>query len=56
MAGSMHLYVTELRDFYETPLGTVARRLIRRQIRNIWPHANGLIRLPDLATLHSLSY
>ena len=37
----MHLYVTELRDFYETPLGTVARRLIRRQVRNIWPSAQG---------------
>ena len=37
MPGSMHLFVTELRDFYETPLGIVARRLIRRQIRHIWP-------------------
>ena len=37
----MHLFVTELRDFYETPLGAVARRLIRRQIRNIWPDAKG---------------
>ena len=24
MSGSMHLFVTELRDFYETPLGAVA--------------------------------
>ena len=37
----MHLFVTELRDFYETPLGGVARRLIRREIRNIWPNAKG---------------
>ncbi len=37
----MHLFVTELRDFYETPLGAVARRLIRRQIRNIWPDTKG---------------
>ena len=41
MSGSMHLYVTELRDFYETPLGIVARRLIRRQIRKLWPETNG---------------
>ncbi|MCF6200341.1 MAG: class I SAM-dependent methyltransferase [Hyphomicrobiaceae bacterium] len=41
MAGSMHLYVTELRDFYETPLGIVARRLIRRQIRKLWPEVHG---------------
>lgn len=41
MLGSMHLFVTELRDFYETPLGAVARRLIRRQIRNIWPDVRG---------------
>ena len=41
MPGSMHLFVTELRDFYETPLGIVARRLIRRQIRNMWPETNG---------------
>ncbi len=37
----MHLFVTELRDFYDTPLGAVARRLIRRHIRNIWPDARG---------------
>jgi SAM-dependent methyltransferase len=41
MSGSMHLDVTELRDFYETPLGGVARRLIRRQIRNLWPDIAG---------------
>ena len=41
MPGSMHLFVTELRDFYETALGAVARRLIRRQIRNMWPDTNG---------------
>lgn len=37
----MHLFVTELRDFYETPLGAVARRLIRRQIRKLWTDING---------------
>ena len=41
MPGSMHLFVTELRDFYQTPLGAVARRLIRRQIRNLWPNVHG---------------
>ena len=29
--------VTELRDFYATPLGRLARRLLRRQVRNLWP-------------------
>ena len=29
--------VIDLRDFYQTGLGQVARRMIRRTIRNIWP-------------------
>ena len=29
--------VVDLRDFYQTGLGQVARRMIRRTIRNIWP-------------------
>lgn len=29
--------VVDLRDFYDTSLGQVARRMIRRQIRMIWP-------------------
>jgi SAM-dependent methyltransferase len=29
--------VIDLRDFYQTGLGQVARRMIRRSIRNIWP-------------------
>jgi SAM-dependent methyltransferase len=29
--------VIDLRDFYQTGLGKVARRMIRRTIRNIWP-------------------
>lgn len=37
----MHLNVTELRDFYATPLGGVARRLIRRQVRHVWPEISG---------------
>lgn len=33
--------VVDLRDFYETPLGLVARRMIRRGIRSIWPNVAG---------------
>jgi|SRR5271165_4492879 len=29
--------VIDLRDFYQTGLGQVARRMVRRTIRNIWP-------------------
>lgn len=34
--------VTELRDFYETGTGRVARRLIRRRLREMWPDVRGL--------------
>ncbi len=33
--------VIELRDFYATPLGQVARRMIRRRIREFWPNMKG---------------
>jgi len=33
--------VVDLRDFYETRLGDVARHLIRRRIRAIWPDLTG---------------
>ena len=33
----MYLDVTELRDFYDGPLGRIAARHIRRQVRRIWP-------------------
>lgn len=33
--------VLELRDFYETHLGYVTRRMIRRKIRELWPEVNG---------------
>ncbi len=33
--------VVDLRDFYATGLGQVARRMIRRQIRTLWPDVNG---------------
>lgn len=33
----MHLDVTELRDFYLTPLGRIVRQIIRAEIRSVWP-------------------
>jgi SAM-dependent methyltransferase len=33
--------VVDLRDFYETELGQVARRMIRRRVREIWPTLRG---------------
>lgn len=38
----MHLDVTELRDFYNSPLGIAVRRLIRGKIREIWGNVSGL--------------
>ena len=32
----------DLRDFYATPLGAVARRMIRRRIRTLWPDVTGM--------------
>src|SRR5258707_8838169 len=34
--------VVDLRDFYGTSLGQVARRMIRRRARMIWPNVSGL--------------
>src|SRR5215469_215893 len=34
--------VIDLRDFYQTALGQVARRMIRRTIRVIWPDLRGM--------------
>ncbi len=34
--------VVDLRDFYQSDLGQVARRMIRRQIRVLWPDLKGL--------------
>ncbi len=34
--------VSYLRQFYETPLGHIARRLIRRRLRELWPETAGL--------------
>lgn len=33
--------VIDLRDFYDTRLGYVARRMIRRKIRELWPDVRG---------------
>lgn len=37
----MHLDVTELRDFYSSPLGATVRRVLSERIRGRWPHARG---------------
>jgi SAM-dependent methyltransferase len=34
--------VVDLRDFYRTPLGGVARRMIRQAMRRMWPDLKGL--------------
>ncbi len=34
--------VVDLRDFYRSALGQVARRMIRRAIRRVWPDLNGM--------------
>ncbi len=38
----MHTDVVDLRDFYETSLGQVATRMLRRRIRMTWPSVQGL--------------
>lgn len=37
----MHLDVSELSTFYLTPLGRIARQIIRAEVRSIWPSAAG---------------
>src|SRR3981081_1162125 len=34
--------VVDLRDFYRSGLGQVARRMIRRAIQRVWPDLNGM--------------
>ena len=34
--------VIDLRDFYASPLGQVARRMIRRQVRGAWSNVGGM--------------
>ncbi len=38
----MHNDVTDLRDFYQTPLGLMARRILTQKIRTRWPRLNGM--------------
>ena len=38
----MYTDVVDLRDFYATRLGQVARRMIRRRIRLLWPDLGGM--------------
>jgi SAM-dependent methyltransferase len=38
----MHDDVVDLRDFYATSLGQVARRMIRRRLRLLWPDVRNL--------------
>jgi SAM-dependent methyltransferase len=38
----MHDDVVDLRDFYATSLGQVARRMIRRRLRLLWPDVGNL--------------
>ena len=39
----MYTDIVDLREFYESSLGQVARRMIRRRIRQIWPDLHGQI-------------
>jgi SAM-dependent methyltransferase len=38
----MHQDVIDIRDFYLSPLGRVARRMIRRAVRQFWPDVTDL--------------
>ncbi len=38
----MNLDVVDLRDFYASSLGSIARRMIRRQVRALWPDVRGM--------------
>lgn len=38
----MHLEVGELQSFYDGPTGRMSRRLIREQLREVWPSVRGL--------------
>ena len=38
----MYTDVVDLRDFYETRRGQVARHMIRRTVRALWPDLRGL--------------
>lgn len=38
----MYQDITELKKFYASPLGKIAARLIRRQIRTLWPNVRNM--------------
>lgn len=38
----MHPDLSVFRQFYDSRLGTIARRLVRRRLRQIWPDVRGL--------------
>lgn len=38
----MYNDVVDLRDFYGTPLGHAAQRIVRRYIRSAWPNVSGM--------------
>ena len=54
MMSGMTIDVIDLRNFYSTRLGIVARRLINRGIRARWPDAPGQ-RVLGVGYLHALS-
>ena len=37
----MHIDVTDLRDFYLTPLGQIVRRILLHRLRARWRHVDG---------------
>ncbi|WP_035694146.1 class I SAM-dependent methyltransferase [Azospirillum halopraeferens] len=39
----MYTDIVDIRDFYDTSLGQVARRMIRRRLRELWPDVRGQI-------------
>ena len=42
LSSSIYDDAARLRDFYATPLGQLARRIIRRRIRERWPDVSGM--------------
>jgi SAM-dependent methyltransferase len=42
LTAGMYNDVVDLRDFYATSLGQVARRMLRRRLRLLWPNVSGM--------------
>lgn len=38
----MHPDIAQFRAFYDSRLGTIARRLVRRRLRELWPNVKGM--------------